>query len=151
MFKERFKLVSAVHLILVKDNRILLLRRFNTGYEDGNYSVIAGHLDGGESAKHAMAREALEEGGIIINPNDLKFAVAMHRYSVIDNSGSKERIDFFFVTDKWKGELTIGEPDKCDDLSWFDMAALPQNMVPYVRAGLEAFHKGEHYVEFGWE
>ncbi|MGD8997230.1 MAG: NUDIX hydrolase, partial [Anaerolineae bacterium] len=45
---ERFKLVSAVHLFLVRDGQVLLLRRSNTGYEDGNYSVVAGHLNGDE-------------------------------------------------------------------------------------------------------
>lgn len=38
---ERFKLVTAVHLILTQNGKILLLRRYNTGYEDGNYSVVA--------------------------------------------------------------------------------------------------------------
>jgi len=33
---ERFKLVSAVHIFLIRDGKVLLLRRFNTGYEDGN-------------------------------------------------------------------------------------------------------------------
>lgn len=34
---ERFKMRVAVHLILEQDNKYLLLRRYNTGYEDGNY------------------------------------------------------------------------------------------------------------------
>lgn len=44
--KERFKFVSAVHLFLIKDKEILLLKRFGTGYRDGEYSVVAGHMDG---------------------------------------------------------------------------------------------------------
>ncbi len=41
---ERFTVPVSVHVFLTKDDDILLLRRCNTGYEDGNYSVPAGHL-----------------------------------------------------------------------------------------------------------
>lgn len=46
---SRFTTVVAVHLILIKENQVLLARRFNTGYEDGNFSVPAGHVDEHES------------------------------------------------------------------------------------------------------
>ena len=63
MSQTRFKLVSAVHLFLIRDDRVLLLRRHNTGYEDGKLSVIAGHLDGGEPVREAMRREANGQHG----------------------------------------------------------------------------------------
>ena len=61
----------AVHLLLVKDSRVLLLRRYKTGYEDGNYSVVAGHIDGWEELKDAMIREVKEEAGIEIRRSNL--------------------------------------------------------------------------------
>ena len=121
MRKIRFQRPVAVHLLLVKDNKVLLLRRFNTGYEDGNYSVVAGHVDSDEDLKTAMIREAKEEAGIEITPNNINFASVMHRKS------DDERIDFFFIADSWEGEITNMEPQKCDDLSWFDINNLPSN------------------------
>jgi len=142
--KGRFKLVSAVHLVLVKDGNILLLRRFNTGYRDGDYSVIAGHLDGGKQARMAMSREAKEEAGIEVAPEDLKLVHLMHRQS------AEERVDFFFTATKWSGKPKIMEPDKCDELKWVPIKSLPGNMVPYVKAGIQNFLNGRTYSEFGW-
>ena len=142
--EERFKLVGAVHLFLIKDNQILLLRRANTGYRDGQYSVPAGHLNGGEKASVATAREGKEESGVEVNPDKLKIAHIMHRNS------ETERADYFFTTDAWEGNPEITEPDKCDDLSWFSLDQLPDNMIPYVKHAIECFRERIIYSEFGW-
>ncbi|MBI2327315.1 NUDIX domain-containing protein [Candidatus Curtissbacteria bacterium] len=89
---SRFKLIPAVFLILARNNKILLLRRFNTGWEDGNYTLVSGHLNGDESATVAICREAKEEADLIINPNDLEIVHVMHRKT---DSVENERIDFY--------------------------------------------------------
>jgi 8-oxo-dGTP pyrophosphatase MutT (NUDIX family) len=55
--KERFKLIAAVYVLFVRDGMVLMLRRANTGYEDGNYGLVAGHVDGNETLKEAAIRE----------------------------------------------------------------------------------------------
>ncbi|MBN1311733.1 MAG: NUDIX domain-containing protein [Anaerolineae bacterium] len=143
--EKRFQLLSAVHLFLIRDGQILLLRRFNTGYEDGNYSVPAGHLDGGEQIKAAMLREAREEIGIELDPQALDVVGVMHRLS------NDERIDWFLAAGAWSGEIANGEPERCDDLSWFDLDALPDNMIPYVRRALKNYQHRQWFDSFGWE
>src|SRR4051794_37365184 len=133
---ERFRAAIAVHLFLVRDDAILLLRRFNTGYEDGNYSVIAGHLDGGEEVITAAVREADEEAGIRIAPEDVTIAGVMHRRS------DAERIDFFVVATRWQGTIVNREPEKCDELAWFPLDELPMNVVPYVRQAIGNYRAG---------
>lgn len=143
--KQRYKLVSAVHLFLLRGEKVLLLRRFNTGYEDGNYSVIAGHLDGNEEIKAAMAREAKEEAGIDCKCEDLEVVGVMHRRS------GGERIDFFLTARDWGGALRNCEPEKCDELAWYDLDNLPMNMVPYVRQALQNYRAGRWFDSFGWD
>lgn len=141
----RFMAPVAVHLFLTRDRSILLLRRANTGYEDGNYSVPAGHLDGGESVTAAAIREAREEVGIELVPAQLRQVLVMHR-----RAGS-ERIDFFLEAHGWKGNPRNCEPEKCDELKWVALDDLPPNVISYVRRAIEAHAAGETYVEFGWD
>lgn len=140
----RFKLVSAVHLFLMKNDKILLLRRFNTGYEDGKYSIIAGHLDGGEEIKRAMIREAKEEVGINIKIEDLTVVHVMHRLS------SDERVDFFLQCSKWSGDIRNMETNKCDELKWFPINNLPENVIPYVKKAISNYRDNIWFDSFGW-
>ncbi|WP_228059029.1 NUDIX domain-containing protein [Nostoc sp. LEGE 06077] len=79
MTNNPFKLIPDSYLILIKDEKILLIRRFNTGYEDGNYSVVAGLVDGNETFVQAVVREAKEEVGIDLNIQDLEVVHIIHR------------------------------------------------------------------------
>lgn len=142
--QQRFTMVVAVHLLLIRDRQVLLSRRFQTGYEDGKYSVPAGHVDGRESVIHAMIREAHEEVGIVINPKYLHFAHVMNRVT------DRESIDFFFVCKTWEGTPRICEADKCDDIHWFDMRDLPINTIPYIRQAITQYMKKNSFSELGW-
>ena len=145
---SRHQNIPASYLTLLKDNKILLLRRLNTGYEDGNYSMVAGHVDANETFTQCIIREAKEEAGILLKPEDLKVVHVMHR-----NSGTpedNERVDVFFIAEKWDGEIVNKEPYKCDDLSWFDLDAIPKNVIPYIKQAIEGIKNKTHYSEHGW-
>ena len=53
--KERFKLIPSVYALFIQDEKILLSRRFQTGYEDGKYSLVAGHADGEARSGEGLA------------------------------------------------------------------------------------------------
>ena len=136
----------AVHLFLIAGDKVLLLRRYNTGYEDGNYSVIAGHIDGGEDVYSAMIREAKEEAGIDISLENLDVVQVMHRKKV-----DEERIDYFFKCGTWSGNIEILEPDKCDELIWAEFNNLPENTIDYIRAAIENYKENVQFSIYGWE
>ena len=144
--KDRFKLIPAVYLLLRDKDKVLLLRRANTGYQDGTYSLIAGHLDGDETGTSGMIREAKEEAGITILAGDLKLIHTAHRLS--RGEVGQERIDLFFEATKWKGEIVNNEPEKCDDLSWFDVGNLPHQMLPFIRLVIKDIENGISYSEY---
>jgi len=139
---ERFKLTPAVFLLLIENKKILLLKRKNTGYMDGYYSLVAGHLDGDETVKAGMIREAFEEANIIIEEKDLEVSLVMHRFS------SDERVDFFLTVKSYCGELKNNEPEKCEKLEWFKLDELPTNIVPNVREAIENYLNCITFAEF---
>jgi len=140
----RAKFPVTVHLFFFRENQILLSRRFNTGYRDGEYSVPAGHLDGDETVRAAAAREAEEEIGVRIEAGHIRFSSVMHRIE------DDERVDFFVHIQKWEGEPFNAELDKCDDLRWVDIGELPDNTIPYVRRAIANHLNGITFEEFGW-
>jgi len=140
--------VAAVYLVLLSEGKILLSKRANTGYEDGNYGLVAGHVETGETLRQAMAREALEEAGLVIAEADLDLALTMHRRS--PSSKPPERLDFFMTATKYTGELTNKEPDKCTDLAWFGRNAPPENLITYIREALNLIAEDVRYSEYGW-
>ena len=150
MSKERFKITPAAYFVPIKDNKILMLRRFNTGYMDGMYGFVAGHLEGDESFRQAMVREAKEEAGIDINPEDLEVVHVMHR-SNMKGESDNERIDIFLTTDKWQGEIVNKEPHKCDDLSWFDLDDIPENTIRYIKQVIECIKQKKVYSEIDFK
>ena len=140
-------LLAASHLVLIKDNQVLLQRRFQTGWMDGFYSVPAGHVEDSESGIQALVREVNEEIGIVLDPQQLTPAHVMHRYA----DATHQYIDLFYTCRTWKNDPRICEPEKCDDLSWFPIDTLPENTVPYIKEALSHIKMRNFYSELGWK
>lgn len=141
----RHAMPVAVHVLLIRDGRVLLLQRANTGYEDGNFSVIAGHVERGERIVDAAVREAREEAAVEIDARDLTITGVMHRRA------GEDRIDYFVTARRWRGDVRNVEPGKCAELRWCSPDALPANVVPYVRRALELGADGPWIETFGWD
>lgn len=144
--RKYYTAVITSYVIFSYDGKVLLSRRFNTGYQDGDYGLPSGHVEQGEYSKAAAVREAQEEVGVLIVQNNLSFVHAMHRHC-----GDHERIEMFFAAEKWEGELVNAEPNKCDEIRWVRIDELPINTIPYIKLALEKFREGILYSEFSEE
>lgn len=138
---ERTLLVAAAYVVLRDENRVLLQRRRGTGYRDGFWATLAGHVDPGESVHEAAVREAAEEAGVRIDPADLRPLVAIHRFER-SGPGVEQRLDVFFEVRRWQGEPTRAEADKNDAMDWFDLHDLPEPVVPHELTVLRALAEG---------
>ena len=138
---------AAVYVIPKRGDEILLFRRFNTGFGDGQYSFIAGHVEEGASVTATAMREALEEAGIGLSAQDLGFAHILHRHS----EDGLVYFDFFFVVERWDGDPAVMEPHRCDGMVWASWQDLPAHTLPYIRAVVDQiFSQGRPFSEHGW-
>ncbi len=147
---ERFKSFSAVMLLLTRENgnneEILFQKRKNTGYCDGFYDLSAsGHVDANESMKHAMCREAKEELNIDIKEENLEFVCMIHK-----NSNGNIYYNGYFKANKWSGEPIINEPQKNEELKWFNINDLPSNIVDDRVIAIQNYKNNIKYSEYGW-
>lgn len=126
----RTRLVAAAYVVLRRGSQVLLQLRQGTGYMDGHWAVLAGHLEPDESVLDGAAREAFEEAGVVVASADLRPLTTFHRFQP-GGPAIEQRVDFFFEVDRWTGEPTVLEPEKCAAMQWWDLAALPEPVVPH--------------------
>ncbi len=118
--KDRFRMNITVNALVEKNGQVLFMKRSDGFFKGGFWVLPAGHVDGNEPATQAMIRELKEELGIDVKPENVIFHHVMHSIAQ-----SLERIDFFFRIVDFDGELKNKEPDKCDELVFFDYSNLP--------------------------
>jgi 8-oxo-dGTP diphosphatase len=135
-------------VLVCQGDRLLLIRRTATGYRDGQLSLPAGHLDGGEDAIAGLVRELREEIGVEADPQSCQLALLMH--TAPEDSEDREYFHLFFLVDHWRGKPFIAEPDKCNELCWTDASALPSDVVDYVGEALTAIARGDSLALRGW-
>ncbi len=140
--EERFKCAVCVDLIATRksglETQVLLMRRKNTGDDDGNYELPGGHLESDEDLFDAMIRETKEELLVDVKRKDLSIAHIMHHYT-------GKRINFVFHLDGTNYNFQIGEKDKCDSLEWFGINNLPKNISNKMRKMIKSATAGKLY------
>src|SRR6202522_4272085 len=96
--RQRRRVVVDVILLLVKNGRILLRERANTGYGDGAYEPPTGELADRETIVETAVRVASAEAGVLISAENVSLPHVMQ-----DVSGSG-RIAFFLTVSGLGGQ-----------------------------------------------
>lgn len=136
-----------VHVLLVRGTELLLSqRRDGTAEFDGRWHLPSGKLDAGESVLRAAVREAEEEVGVRIRPQDLRHVHTAH----ITAPDREPRIGLFFTAHQWAGEPSNREPAKCYQLRWFDLDDLPEDLIDYPATGIRGYRAELSFSTRGW-
>lgn len=144
---EKHKARLAAYVLLERDGQILMARRYNTGYADGQYQMPSGHIEKDEYPVEAAIREAKEEVGVDIAPEDLVCVHASYRINQLTQAG--DYVDFFFKASRWSGEPRNAEPEKCDEIIWVPIDTLPENTVPVIKEVIWYIVKGLPFSQIG--
>ena len=138
----------AVYTILTKeDGRVAFVMRSHKSWMNLHYSLPAGRVQPGEDILTAAIREAREESGVTILPQDMVHVLTMHRNQ---HDQDTTWIDIFFKAKNWSGDPYNAEPNEHSSLEWLDPNSLPQNVIPMQAEGVLKITKGDSYVGYEW-
>lgn len=123
--------------VLVLKGGQLLLGKRKGAHGAGEWASPGGHLEHLESFAGCVAREVLEETGLVIGPPRFLRVLNTTRYA------PKHYVDLAFAADWVSGEPEVREPDKVESWTWFPLDALPSPLFDTLPSALEALRTGE--------
>ena len=126
--------------IIINDrNEVLLVKRSkNSRVNPDVWSRPGGEVEFGESSAEAVEREVFEEVGIRIK--------AVRSLGFLDNISPDKKthwISIGYLAEYVSGQIENKEPDKHDDIRWFPVDKLPENVTDYTKESVEEVLKGE--------
>ena len=131
--------IISVLLLPIKKNKIFLIKRANTGWEDGKWSIPGGRVEIGDSIMESAIRELKEEVAIEIKKQDLEL---VHVEYIKDKF-----INFFFSFTPNNTNIIPQEEDKVSDYGWFDLNNLPEPITANGHKILEAIKANKLFSE----
>lgn len=147
VYMDKGEVLASVNVMFLKEGKVLLSKRANTGWNDGMYCLPGGHCFEGERPRWAAARETLEEVGLDIRPERFEFVCVAARVS-----GDKEYVAYEFSVELSPDEIPENtEPDKCSALHWSDPSNLPGNIIDDFRQIInKGYTQSVGYLELGY-
>ena len=129
-----------VGVLILKDTKVLLGKRKGS-HGAGSWCLPGGHLDYGESFAECVLREAKEETGFDVIPEEIvslsnDIAYGKHYVTI----GIKGRIK--------SGALELMEPEKCEKWDWFSLDELPSPLFHPTENVIKSYKEKRVTCEF---
>jgi 8-oxo-dGTP diphosphatase len=106
-----------------KGNMLMMKRGDKARDEQGRWDIVGGAIEFGESIDSAIKRELYEE--ICTKPLEIKFVGAYDAHR--EHNGDKTHwVQLLHTVLVNPDDVTIGEPHKIAELSWFTRSTLPE-------------------------
>ncbi len=110
----------------------------------------SGKLETGEDAVSAVIREAREEIGVVLAPDEPQMITTVHHRNAVGLA----RIGLVFVVShdpQRHGEAANTEPHKCAKVEWFPVDMLPSNTYAYTAAAVVGYREDARLRLSGWQ
>ncbi len=120
-------------LLADSQNRILLTKRLRPP-EAGLWSIVGGKLDFLETLENCAVREAWEEVGLRIEVESL-LCITDHLLP----QESQHWVSPAYLGRILEGQATNREPDRTEEIRWFETDRLPQNLTITASNAVRAF------------
>lgn len=136
------ELPIGINALIINDkNQILLGLRAGKRGGSGTYGLVGGKAKNGETIEETAKREIFEETGLIVDMTDLEVIN-------IFTTQSTPEVMFYQIgvlVKKYTGEPKNMEPNKCDELKYFDLNNLPENLFLGTKGNIELYLQNKFY------
>ena len=95
-----------------------------------------------ETFEKALIREVKEETNLDVNPQDCQ---VINIGNTFDRESKTHFIQIWMLVKKTTGELKIMEPSKCEELRYFPLDWLPNNLFPPTETNIKLFISWKFY------
>ena len=131
-----------VGVMVWNDDRLLLGKRISA-HSENSWQFPGGHLEFGETVEACAGREVEEEAGIKIR--NIKPGGFTNDVFI---DADKHYVTLFVTSEYDSGELTVMEPDKCEQWQWFQWNRLPEPLFLPIRNFLKQ-HPDLYELRYG--
>ena len=127
-------MVGAVILVMDMQNRLLMMRRSDTG----SWGVPGGATEPGERVEEAAKRETFEETNLEIGEMSL-FGVfsGPEFYFKYPNGDEVYNVTIVYLSRDWHGEVKLN--DEHTEWGWFMATDIPEDLSPPIKPVIEQF------------